>query len=104
MFSTSTCVHCKPVKELLENIENIDVVYRVVDTDPESMSLAQIWEISSVPTMLFIKNEEVLARHIGGISKEQLDDIIRTIQPDLFSEQPGTGDKTGDIILFNASQ
>ncbi|HIU75608.1 MAG TPA: thioredoxin family protein, partial [Candidatus Pelethocola excrementipullorum] len=58
--------------------ELTDVVFYKVDID-EEMELAQRYQIMSVPTLLFLKNGEVVNKSVGAIPMEQLKDIIASI-------------------------
>ncbi len=59
--------------ELAREIETAKIVK--VDVD-ESQQLATRYKISSIPTLLVFKNGQVVARHQGVASKEQLKTLL----------------------------
>ena len=61
------------IESLAEKMDNVK--FCKVDID-EEMSLATQYQIMSVPTLLFIKNGEVVKKSIGLISQDDLEDFI----------------------------
>ncbi len=59
--------------ELAQEIETAKIVK--IDVD-ESQQLARRYEISSIPTLLVFKHGQVVARHQGVASKEQLKALL----------------------------
>jgi thioredoxin 1 len=45
----------------------------------DSDELTTEFRIRSVPTILFLKNKEILFKHSGSISKEQLEEKIKEL-------------------------
>lgn len=70
LFTTTTCPHCGPAKELLKNscIENIEYI-----TASENMDLVSEFEIRSVPTV-------VLSKCSGNQSFVGVDEIKKFIE------------------------
>lgn len=61
------------LEELAQEIESAKIVK--VDVD-ESQELAKRYNVSSIPTLLVFKNGQVVARHEGVASKEQLKTLL----------------------------
>ena len=59
-------------------MEMNDVIFYKVDIDNE-MNLAQRYQIMSVPTLLFLKNGQVVKKSIGAISLDELKEMIRSL-------------------------
>lgn len=76
-FFATWCGPCKMLAPILEDAasRHTDVHFCKVDID-EEMGLATEYQIMSVPTLLFVKNGEVVKKSIGLISPENLDDFI----------------------------
>lgn len=76
-FFATWCGPCKMLSPILEDAasRHTDVRFCKVDID-EEMALATKYQIMSVPTLLFIRNGEVVKKSIGLISPEDLDDFI----------------------------
>ena len=84
-FSTSTCGHCRPFKQIFEDVaemydeDELEVTYRVVDKEEDSYALFKEWQLTAVPSVLIIKDgvAEDAHRIVGAIPKNQLIDIIQ---------------------------
>ena len=76
-FFATWCGPCKTLAPILDETaaDHPDVTFCKVDID-EEMSLATQYQIMSVPTLLFIKNGEVVKKSIGLISQDDLEDFI----------------------------
>ena len=70
-FYSATCKHCKKLEagitELSEEAGN-DVYFGKV-LIPDELSLADEYEISSVPTLLYFKDEEIREKSVGFTHK-----------------------------------
>lgn len=79
-FFATWCGPCKVLAPVVEQAaeELTDVTFYKVDID-EEMELAQRYQIMSVPTLLFLKNGQVVNKSVGAIPIEQLKDIINSI-------------------------
>lgn len=74
------CGPCKMIApiidEMAEEYEGSVVIGKVdVDNNPQ---VASKYSIRSIPTILFIKNGEIVDKHVGVISKQALKEKIET--------------------------
>lgn len=65
------CQHMMPLFEELEKELNSKITFAKLNVD-ETRDVAIHYGITSVPTFLFIKNNKVMAKEIGFMSKEDL--------------------------------
>jgi len=75
------CGPCRmtgPIIEELATEQKGEVVYGKLDVDsyPE---VANDYSIRSIPTMLFFKDGELVEKHVGTISKEQIKNLIEEL-------------------------
>jgi len=71
------CGPCKmlaPIYEELSN-ETDDVIFCKVNVD-EQPELAAAFEISSIPTIVFVKERKIVDQSVGYVTKEQLKALI----------------------------
>jgi len=75
-FTATWCGPCKFIAPKLAQIadENPDIVVLKVDVDDQS-ELTERYEISAMPTFIFIKNKAELER-FSGASEQKLRDIV----------------------------
>jgi thioredoxin 1 len=74
------CPHCttmKPVFEELEKELGKEYVFAEFDIDVQK-PLVQKWEVTSLPTFLFIKEGKEVGREIGAMPQETLKEKILT--------------------------
>ena len=72
-FYADWCGPCKMMGEVLNEVTSINIIK--VNTDKHS-EIALKHGIMSIPTLLFIKNGEILRKEIGFIEKDRLEEII----------------------------
>lgn len=72
-FFATWCGPCKMIAPVLEQLEGIDVIK--VDVD-EERELAIKYQISSVPTLMLMKNKEIISTKLGYHSLEELNEWI----------------------------
>lgn len=70
------CGPCRMMGEVLEQLTNVKIIKIDVDTHEE---IAQKHGIMSIPTIEIYKNKEMVSKHIGFKSKEELDEILNTL-------------------------
>ena len=78
-FYSTWCGPCKMVGPFIEELseEIDDVKFVSVDTD-EEYELSEEYGIISIPSVLLFKNGKEIKRHVGIITKEELEEFIRS--------------------------
>lgn len=77
-FSATWCGPCQMLAPVLEEIaEEMDgqLGFYNIDSD-ENMMLAAKYQVTSIPTLLLLKNGEVAAKTVGFLPKANLKDFI----------------------------
>ncbi len=75
---------CGPCKMMLPIVEELATVYegKVVigklNVD-ENADTCETYQIMNIPTMLFFKNGELVQRHVGACSKQEVESLINEI-------------------------
>ena len=81
-FATTTCPPCKMLKPIFEklavNEELKDVVFIAADANEHPQ--AREYGVSSVPTILFFKGEEVIGQNVGFVPEQPLHDFLVKLQ------------------------
>jgi len=77
-FFATWCMPCRMQAEVLENLNTsrigeFDIVKVNVD---ESPNLANEFEISSIPTLVLMKNGKILKKSVGFSDEQELIDMI----------------------------
>jgi thioredoxin 1 len=75
---------CGPCKKIAPDIEALaeqyegQVIVGKVDVE-EAIDLAAKFKIRNVPTVLFIKNSEVVDKQVGGTTKDKLEERLESL-------------------------
>ncbi len=79
-FSSSTCAHCKKMEKVLEKLASSyeEVKFGTVDIS-EDMNLAKKYDVRSVPTIIFLKNGEMVQKLIGDKHELVITENIKKI-------------------------
>ncbi|EOQ99464.1 hypothetical protein E3P89_02467 [Wallemia ichthyophaga] len=80
-FTAEWCPPCKLLGPLLENVsqsETSKVDLIKIDVD-ENIPLAQKYGVSSMPTVIAVKNGEPVSKFVGAINKNQLDEFVNHV-------------------------
>lgn len=81
-FATTTCPPCKMLKPIFEKLadnEDLqDVVFIAADANEHPQ--AREYGVSSVPTILFFKGEEVIGQNVGFVPEQALKDFLAKLQ------------------------
>ncbi|MCR8745720.1 thioredoxin [Romboutsia lituseburensis] len=77
-FFATWCGPCKMLTPIFEELSNsmTDVDFVKVDID-QSLSIAQKYDITSVPTMMIFKNGEPVDTIIGFVPKQNIENKLR---------------------------
>lgn len=72
-FYADWCVPCKTLALTLEKIseDNTDITIGKADVD-EAIDASKLYGIRNVPTLLFIKNGEILSKKTGSIPQSAI--------------------------------
>jgi thioredoxin 1 len=84
-FGAAWCGPCKAIaptikalKEKYDAIEGSKVNIVDIDID-ENPELAQKYSVRSIPTIVFIKDDEVKEKKVGVITESQIEQIIKSL-------------------------
>ncbi len=77
-FWAEWCGPCKMIGPILKELAlEMDEKIKIVKVDVDSNSqTAMKYAIRSIPTLIIIKDSEVIAQHIGAASKAQIENFI----------------------------
>lgn len=81
-FTAVWCGPCKfysPIFEKLQGEYSNDFIFAKVDVD-ENRQLAMQYQITGVPTTLFIKDGKVFQQAVGALSYDMLKDYLESIK------------------------
>ncbi len=76
-FYADWCGPCKMLAPILEEIDSIDIIK--VNTD-EHPTLAQEYQVMSIPTLIYFKDGKLLFKQIGFQTKETIENSISNIK------------------------
>lgn len=74
-FYAEWCGPCKQVGAILDTIDDEEIEIQKIDIEEDTESVED-YGIRSVPTLIFIKDDEIQAKHVGYLNKEKLMGII----------------------------
>ena len=75
-FFATWCGPCKMMGAVLEKVapeQNFDILKIDIDENPQ---LAESYDVMVVPTLLFIKDGEVVGRESGFFSQDKFTDLV----------------------------
>ncbi|MDA0617562.1 MAG: thioredoxin [Proteobacteria bacterium] len=78
-FWAEWCMPCKRLMPILDAVseQNLNVRFVKVNVD-ENPSLASTYNIRAIPTLILLKNGEVVATKNGGLPAVELNEWIKT--------------------------
>ncbi len=77
-FFSATCVPCKMLSQILEDIEaELPFVNIVKANTTDYPEFSDRFQIRAVPTIFFYQNGQQKEKHIGMMSAEELKEIIK---------------------------
>ena len=75
-FGAEWCNPCKALAPILTEIKNlIETVEYDVDETP--IEVLQQYKIRNIPVLILLQDNKEVWRHVGSISKEELEDKIK---------------------------
>lgn len=75
-FGSNWCGPCKIVGKTLEEIQStLPCKVYEVDVD-ENMELCEEYKITNIPVIMFFKSGEMLKKHVGLMSKEEIEQFV----------------------------
>tara|TARA_B100001250_G_C19319888_1_gene579989 strand:- start:126 stop:443 length:318 start_codon:yes stop_codon:yes gene_type:complete len=80
-FWAEWCGPCRMISPIIDELHNEfegKAIIGKVNVD-ESASISSKYGIRNIPTLLFIKNGEVIDKHVGAVSKEDLSEKLSAI-------------------------
>ena len=79
-FFSPTCIHCKKMEKVLDQLSNAyeSVHFGAIDISKE-MELAKRYDVKSVPTIIFLKQGEMIQRVIGDTHELVITENIKKI-------------------------
>ena len=76
-FGSNWCGPCKIVGKTLEEIQST-LPYKVYEVDvDENMELCEEYEITNIPVVILFKSGEMLKKHVGLMSKEEIEQFAK---------------------------
>lgn len=79
-FYTSWCPTCKMVAMTLEDYEeNHDDIFVLQINADENKDLANIYKVTTAPTLIFLYHGELKTIHHGFIEIEEIEEIVKEI-------------------------
>jgi thioredoxin 1 len=80
-FATTTCPPCKMLKPIFEKLaDNKDLENVIfIAADANEHPQAYQYGVSSVPTLLFFKGQEVLGQNVGFVPEQPLYDFLKKL-------------------------
>lgn len=79
-FTASWCQPCKQIQPILEelNEEYEDINFYTIDVE-EQQELSSMFNIKSVPSILFIPVDDKPQMMVGGVNKDKFKEVISEI-------------------------
>ena len=80
-FSAEWCGPCKMLSPIIDELalEYTDVEIQKIDVDA-NRDLAIEYKVKSIPTLIFVKDDEILHKHVGSASKLQIVELIESLK------------------------
>jgi thioredoxin 1 len=77
-FTASWCGPCKSTSPIVESVSVLmKERLNTIKVDVDSMqSVAGNYGIRSVPTLMLVRNDEIISQHVGGLSSSQLIQLL----------------------------
>ena len=80
-FTAGWCEPCRRQQVIINKVDERSNVIEVIDIqDTVGMELARTYEITAIPTTVFILNGDVMSKNIGVLEEGPLESLIRTAE------------------------
>ena len=81
-FATTTCPPCKMLKPIFEKLAENDELNNVVFVAADANDHPQAYQygVSSVPTLLFFRGENVIGQNVGFVPEQPLHDFLLKLE------------------------
>ncbi len=77
-FHAKWCMPCKAMSPVLDEMVGDGVDFKVCKLDiDEAMKIARKYRVMSVPTFLVFKDGEKVTEKVGGMSKEEILELVK---------------------------
>lgn len=80
-FSAEWCGPCKLLSPIIDELalEYTDVDIQKIDVDANK-DLAVEYKVRNIPTLIFVKDDEILHKHVGTATKLQIVELIKSLK------------------------
>lgn len=77
-FTATWCQPCKKIVPIILSFieQMVGIKYTKVDVD-DNIEKAKEYNVLSVPTLIVLKNNKIIARHSGVVNEEQLAKLFK---------------------------
>ena len=76
-FFASWCAPCRMVSPIVDEIAEENPQFEVGKIDVEAQpELAQMFGVMSIPTLVVMKNGEIVKKNVGAMTKQQILDMM----------------------------
>ena len=85
-FGAEWCGPCKVIAPTIKSLkEKYDAIVgsqvNIIDIDiDENPELAEKYKVRNIPTIVFVKNEEVIQKKVGVLTENEIEEIIKSIK------------------------
>ena len=78
-FQANWCAPCKALAPILKDIiTNTDIIIEEINID-DNEELCEYYDIRSIPTLIFFKDDEQVFKTVGSKTRQQIEDIINKL-------------------------
>ena len=75
-FTAKWCGYCKKMNKILDQYDLGNISLVSIDFDKQK-SLVKQYGVNAVPTLVLIKNEVEVKRHVGLLTQQELEHFIK---------------------------
>lgn len=80
-FYADWCSPCKAISPILDQMEDEldDIVIEKYDVEANE-EVVEDYGIKAIPTLIFIKDDEIVSKHVGSLTKDKLINILNKVK------------------------